>query len=177
MNSLLFITTDSLVLTGLIVIPVLLICKFIDNISKSNSSYSKPVKPETAEERSRRLLGDELYESQTIVLKNVVERHKCDKSEIVDITTINGIKDSAQMILVGLLPGDELQLKLSKGKDVIRVERCGVCIGHVSALHEARIKDLMADNCITGIYIHEQNSYGHYPSGYYHVKVVVYYNL
>ena len=110
-------------------------------------------------------------------MKNVVEQHKCDKSEIVDITTINGIKDSAQMILVGLLPGDELQLKLSKGKDVIRVERCGVCIGHVSALHEARIKDLMADNCITGIYIHEQNSYGHYPSGYYHVKVVVYYNL
>lgn len=55
MNSLFFITIDSLVLTGLIVIPVLLICKFIDNISKSNSSYSKPVKPETAEERSRRL--------------------------------------------------------------------------------------------------------------------------
>lgn len=177
MNSLLFITADSLVLTGLIVIPVLLICKFIDNISKSNSSYSKPIKPETAEERSRRLLGDELYESQTTVLKNVVERHKCDKSEIVDITTINGIKDSAQKILVGLLPGDQLQLQLSKGKDFIRVERCGVCIGHVSAHQEVTIKELMAGNCITGIYIHEQNSYGHYPSSFYDVKIVVYYNV
>ena len=176
MNSLLFITIDSLALTGLIVIPVLLICKFIDNISKSNSSYSKPIKTETAEERTRRLLGDELYESQTTVLKNVVERHKCDKSEIVDISTINGIKDSAQKILVGLLPGDQLQLQLSKGKDFIRVERCGVCIGHVSAHQEAIIKELMAGNCITGIYVHEQNSYGLYPSSYYYVKIIEYYN-
>ena len=87
------------------------------------------------------------------------------------------MNDNAQKILSGLLPGDELQLKLSKGKDHIRIERCGVCIGHVSAHQEAIIKELMADNCITGVYVHEQNSYGHYPSGYYDVEIVVYYNI
>ena len=177
MYILLFITIDGLALTGLILIPILLFCKIMDNISKSNSSYSNPIKKETPEERSRRLLGHELYESQTAVLRNVVEWHKHDRKEIVNITTAYGVNDNAQKILSGLLPGDELQLKLSKGKDHIRIERCGVCIGHVSVLQKERIEDLMADNCITGVYVHEQNSYGHYPSGYYDVEIVVYYNI
>lgn len=146
------------------------------NASSQSICKDKDESPdESPKERTRRILGDELYEYQRKVVSNVNETHKYDESIIVRISTVNGISVEGQIILSKVLPGDKVELNWNKKKSVIRVEKVGVCIGHVSDLSEEEVGQLIMNNKITGVYIYSQDSYNQYPSSCYFVKLIIYY--
>lgn len=177
MNCIIF-DINTLALAGFIFIPILILCKFMDSLSQKPTITKKPDddENETPEMRSRRILGDDLYESQTKVVQYINELHKNDSYIIANLTTSYGIRKEGQMILSKLLPGDKVDIKLNESKDLIRITTKSECVGHVGVLNYDLAKELIKNNNITGVYIYKQNSYGAYPSNYYFVKIIIYYN-
>ena len=177
MNYLCFISFDSLAFAGVFLITLLSICKLMDFISSKSRTTLVPYKEETPEERSRRILGNNLYETQLKRLQDVILMHETDNSIIADLTTCFGISKNGQKLLTTLLPGDKVYLSWNKNKGLIRIEKNGLCIGHVSCLQQHEIRKVIETDSITGVYIHTQNSYGMYPRSYYLVDIIVYYKL
>lgn len=176
MNYLCFITSDIFALFGIIMIIILLLLKIGDKISSFLSTSRALQIEETPKERTIRILGSDLYNSQIEILKRVTDKHKNDNSCCALITTCHGVSVNAQKISSKLLPGDKIELNRNKNKDLIRIEKNGICIGHVISLDYKEIDLIMKNYNITGAYIHEQNTYNIFPKKDFAIKIIVYYN-
>ncbi len=62
---------DSFALGGVILLFILFIGNCMDKTSRHHPKTKEPEKKETAEERSRRILGGDLYESQLRILQDL----------------------------------------------------------------------------------------------------------
>lgn len=116
---------------------------------------------DTAEMRTRRLIGDEAFDKMSENVDKILERHRADRSVNVQLTAGPDTPEGSAE-LHKLLPGDPLWLRktVEGGMDVVDVYSGGFRIGRLMLGDAARVISVMDSAVVTGSYVSEQNGFG-----------------
>ena len=134
--------------------------------SPSEASTAEATSPSPAdaaeasdEERTRSLLGDELYDDMVWRVEEVLARHASDSSQTMLLDT-GPESHEGHTVLHSLLPGDMLELEMLEDQAAVGVRAEGELIGLVHGGGARKVTRLMQLGLVTGAYVAEQNCYG-----------------